>query len=345
MRRGIFGGLLTALAALTAAGSDIRILSDRVLPGPGAYALDVRFAKADAVYVTTIEDGVLEIDTAHVNQSKNVAYPRVEGERCFSCSELAASPRYVVTAFPAGGLSWKEISDSHGNPVPFDAIVDIDVRDDRLLLLGSRREGKAWAPDGAIAWMGTLSKRLADLHPVLTSGQGPAAMVMGRCGFINPGAIRFFPDGSYVIVPGVEPGVFLYSASGQLLYTWQTDRLRIFDRCEVPEEQRLLYMKDPEARMQWINRSRLVDEVLPLPEGPALIAREAKNGTTRWQMILLRKNLPPRTIDLPFVANTDAAYVRADVRGSQIVFLVRQSARWRNNGKPTPGRLILAEWK
>ncbi len=338
--------LLTAVSSAThsaAAAPHVRVISDRVLAGAAAKAIDVRWASAGSVYVTTLAAGVLEIDPQS-DKGQRIAFPTSRGN-CSTCAHLAASSRYIVTAFEAFALAWKQVGDAPIHNAPFDSIVDIDVRDDRLLLLGSRREEGKWAPDGAIAWAGTLSKDLLDLHPVLFSTMGAEAQILGDCNFTGFGAARYLRDGSFILLPGVEPGVFLYGADGKLEYTWQTDGLGFVDRCDLSHEDRLLYARDPEARYQWLSRRRIVNDILPLPEGPALVVREVDGGRTKWTILVLRRNARPVRVGLPFTSPTDVASMRADVRGNRIAFLIRTFGGWRRGFTAPAARLIIAEWQ
>ncbi len=321
----------------------LRIISDSPLAGKAAYALDLRWESPGILYMTSFEESVVKVRTEDLHVLKNV----VRGIRgqCLECSMLGLSTDYLVTAHTVAGVAWKQLTESSGHLLPFDMVVDIDVHGDKLLLLGSRRENGVWAPDGAIAWTGTLSSGLKDLHPVHFSSVGPDKKILGRCGFISHGAVRFFPDGSYVVVPGVEPGVFLYQKDGKLAHVWQTEPLNVFDECELSQPQQLLYMKDPEARMQWLKQKRVVDDVLAMPEGPALVVREVIDGITHWSMVVLHRDRPASVLRLPFTAPTDVASLRADLMEKEVAFLMNLSARWRNDGAPTAGRLILAEWQ
>src|SRR5437868_4516250 len=76
------------------------------------------------------------------------------------------------------------------------------------------------AGDGAIGWIGTLSTKLEDLKPILYPSSGSKACY--GCMFHSYGGVRFFPDGSLVFVPAIDPGVYLYGPDLKLAYTWQT---------------------------------------------------------------------------------------------------------------------------
>ena len=211
------------------------------------------------------------------------------------------------------------------------------------VILGSRTEKGKWAPDGAIAWAGSLGMGLRDLRPVLFSTQGPKAEVISRCGFLEPGALRFFADGSFFIVPGVEPGAYLYDRTGKLVHTWQTSGLGFVDRCDLSEKQVVTFSADPEQRARWRAGKVMIDDVLPTPDGPALLLHEYRDGTARWTMLVLRRNGKPQRIALPFSVPSDVASLRADIQGKRIVFLVRTFGSWRKNAQPQSARLIVAE--
>ena len=333
--------MVALFATSSVAAADIRVVSDHPLSNAAAKALDIRWASADAVLVTTMAAGVLQVDTRDPQHVVSFAFAPANGGGCWSCARLGISPQYIATAFDVGQIQWKSTDSPQIHPALFDAVIDLDVHDDRLLLLGSRREEGEWAPDGAIAWTGTFTKGLSDLHPVLLSSLGRKATVVAKCGFLNSGAARFFSDGSYVIVPGVEPGAFLYDSAGRLLYTWQTDGLGFLDRCDLKEDDVLLYSANPEARAQWLARRVLIDDVLPFPEGPALILREVKSGVTGWSILLLRRGAPAARIALPLTSPSDVAHLKADLRGNRIAFLIRTFGDWRGKSA-TPARLVIA---
>lgn len=324
-----------------ASAQSIRVLSDRVLAGDAATGLDIRWATDSSVYISSYFAGVLRVSTTSgVSTRAAFAQP---GRTCPSCANLGLSSSYMVTSFPVYELAWKRLDQPQIHRSMFDAIIDLDVHGNHLLMLGSRTEGEKWAPDGAIAWMGSLDRNLKDLRPGLYSSQGARAMTVARCGFLEPGAVRFFSDGSFVVVPGVEPDVYLYDRTGKLVHTWQTAGLKVFDRCELPEPQVNALSADPEQRARWRAKRAMIDDVLATPAGPALLVHEIRGGSAHWTMIILRRNGPPQKIALPFTSRSGVSSVRADVRGNRIAFLIRTSGEWRPNTKPTPARLIVAE--
>lgn len=333
--------LIAVLLAGNAGAQQIQVVSDRVLQGDAARALDVRWASDGSVYVSSYFSGVQQVNTAS-GKVAPAAFVQ-PGRNCPSCSRLGVSERYVVTAFPVYQLTWKEWKRSQINNYVFDAVVDLDVKGDRLLMLGSRTEGGRWAPDGAIAWIGSLDKQLKDLRPVLFSRRGSKAETISRCGFLEPGAVRFSSDGSFVIVPGVEPDIYLYDRTGKLVHTWQTSSLGFVDRCDLTEPQVHALSADPEQRARWRAARVMVDDVLHTSAGPALLLHEFRSGAARWTMVILQRNGPPRRIVLPFSIPSDVASLRADIRGNRIAFLIRTLGQWRPKATPAAARLIVAD--
>jgi len=332
--------LALVLFASTVHAQSVRVLSDRTLTGEAALVHDVRWASKDALYVTSYSSGVLQVgaDSGAV-QRVGFAEP---GRRCPSCVLLGVSDTHIVTSFPVYKLAWKQTTKPRIHTFVFDAVVDLDVHDDRLLILGSRTEDEKWAPDGAVAWVGSLQSDLKDLRPVLYSSRGPKEMTVARCGFLEPGAARFFEDGSYVVVPGFEPDAYLYDRTGKLIHTWQTAKLGFLDRCELPEPQVQALSADPEQRALWRSKRILIDDVLPTRAGPALLLHRVQKGVAHWTMLILHRDRPPSRIELPFTAPSDVASLRADIHGNRIAFLIRTFGEWRDT-KPAPSRLIIAE--
>jgi hypothetical protein len=254
---------------------------------------------------------------------------------------VAASREFLVVAAPVFSLRWKRPGGTSHN-LAFAAIVDVDVYRNRLLILGAQKdERERFAPDGAIAWLGSLDKGLSDLRAVHYSASGPGAKTMGACGPLDLGAVRFLGNGSFVIVPGVEPGAFLYDPAGKLVRTWDTTAIGLDDDCAgLSREQQLLLSAQPEPRYAWLNQRRLLDDVLPLPQGPGLIVRSVSQGRTRWQLKQLRRDGGIDTYDIPVPSHTALSHLHGDVRGGRIVFLLSEYGK---DGPTAPARLVLAE--
>jgi hypothetical protein len=257
---------------------------------------------------------------------------------------MALSSDYLATATPVAGIAWRPRgqAQSHSADLPPGAVRDIDVYKNRVAILGSWLEDRHWAGDGAIGWIGTLGTKLEDLRPILF----PASKDCYKCTFHDSGGVRFLPDGSLVFVPGFDPGVYLYGPDLKLAYTWQTDKLGVLDHCDLNHEEMLTYAANPAARIRWLAQNVTINDVLPMPEGPALLLRKVTDGTVHWTLLQLRKGKDSYRVELPFTSPSDAAGLRGDVQGNRLVFILRTLDEWRRrSGTTTPTRLILARWE
>ncbi len=107
------------------------------------------------------------------------------------------------------------------------------MHDHKVLLLGHQQlPDGSMSSEGEIAWLGSLADggdRLKTVlySPIKASKDAP----MGTCGWLAFGGVRFLTDGSFMVVPGVEPNAFLFSPEGQLRRTWDTNDLGIDTGC------------------------------------------------------------------------------------------------------------------
>src|SRR5436305_6560944 len=231
LRRGALLSLVVGASALALATSwaaapeperSLRILSDRPLPPALVSALDIRWASDHSVYMALAREGTVEasIDLDHLKITPMI--PKMgEPEGSFSLL-LAASSEYLVTSGPFW-ITWRSIASPTRAEDAFDSIHDLDVAGDRFVILASRRGEKGqFAPEGAIAWTGSLRRGLSDLRPVAYDATGPGARNLGACSNFHMGGVRFLGDGSFLVVPGVQPGILLYSPEGKLIHTWDS---------------------------------------------------------------------------------------------------------------------------
>jgi hypothetical protein len=219
-------------------------------------------------------------------------------------------------------------------------ILDLDVYGDMLAVLGARRDSDGrWAPEGGIAWVGSLSKGLKDLRPIHYSETGSGAKALDRCHFFNTGAIRFMRDGSLLVVPGVESGMYLYERSGKLLKTWDTQPLGFYDRCEFSEAESQAMALAPSAKWQYLNTRTVLDDVIPLAGGVGVFTRQFSNGKMHWTLSVVKDGRVEERIKLPFTGG-ERSFVRADVRGKQIALLLVEYA---TSKAPDGARLAIME--
>ncbi|NJL29998.1 MAG: hypothetical protein HC897_19950 [Thermoanaerobaculia bacterium] len=165
---------------------------------------------------------------------------------------------------------------------------------------------------------------------------------MGECGIFELGAARFLPDSSFVLIPGVEPGIFWYSKTGELQRTWESSALGLEDDCKPMFGLTETLAIDPRALNQWLGQRKIVDEILPLPDGPGVVIRERRGAEISWRMAMLRMDGQVSWLDLPFKGSSTWSHLKGDVRGNRIVFLVVEHGAGIDKPAAVP-RIVLAE--
>ncbi|HVG25067.1 MAG TPA: hypothetical protein VND45_12980 [Thermoanaerobaculia bacterium] len=311
------------------------------LSGDLAEALDVRWSSADEVVLAAAKNGVFRhnLTTGKTERILGSAAPR----GFFFSSRLGLSSSFVVPGSPFAALAWtRNAPGATLSPqFPFDMILDLDVYGDTLAVLGARRAADGrWAPEGGIAWIGSLEKGLKDLRPVHYSESGGGAKALDRCHFFNTGAIRFLRDGTLLVVPGVEPGMYLYEPGGKLLKTWDTQPLGFFDRCEFTEKQGHAMGAAPTATWQYLNARTVLDDVIPLPGGTiGLFTRRFTQGKMHFTLSVVNDGKVTQRIELP-LSGGERSFVRADVRAKKIALLLVEYATAKT---PDGARLAILE--
>lgn len=323
------------LAGPVAAAISFQTVSSTPLP-EGVIARDVRWAGPSEVYVSTGKRGVVR---TRVDSSTHGTPVMPGGDRGgFSISGLVAvGQSHVAVASPMGAFGWMPLA---GNARTLGqkallAVMDIDARGDSLAVLGADSGPvQGLARDGAIAWIGSLSKGMSDMRRLMKGRSNPGGKDMARCSILETGALRFMPDGSLIVVPGVEPGVYRYGPNGKLMQTWDTDPLGIVDDCWIADSELQLVARDFGRRIDWYASRVIVDEILPLPDGPALLLRRVEKGVTKWDVVTQPYRGKAQRVALPVTMPTPRGHVRGDVRGNQLVLLVFED--------PLPGQKPVA---
>ena len=255
-------------------------------------------------------------------------------------AHVAVSDAAVLSASYVFAMRWHARSgDERLQTIVLAAIHDVDLDGDRVLIVGWQRDQSGMPAEGAIAWIGSLSGGAETLRPILPFRSLTAISGCGMCGL---GVARFLGDGSFIVIPGAESGVYHFAKDGKLHRVWQSPDLGLDINCEFTEAQKTIINTQPLARQQWVNRRAMVDEIIDTPAGPALIVRKVSDGLTQWDMLLL--NGPsPKVQKLPFTSPSPWAHISAAWRGDRIAFLIGD--RLENQKDGAPARLILADWK
>lgn len=317
--------LLLSCSVISAAEatSAVNILAVRDLPLALNKVFDVRWADDESVYLGSSKRGVIKVQINSEQSQHKVVMPAGAGRPGWGYSRLGLSQLYMAGAATAFFVAWQELPQGPVKWEYFEVIADLDVFEDQLVLVGARKDDdQQYSPDGAIAWIGSLKRGLDDLRPVHFSIAGPGARPMDACGSFNLGKARFLQDGSFLILPGVEPGLYQYSDAGKLMRTWQTEELGVDAECGLSDKEMHHLSEDLTARAEWVNQRRTVDEILPLPEGPGLILRRTSDTATTWQLKVQGIDREVKVVDLPFSGPSPHWHLRADLRGQRIVFLL-----------------------
>ncbi len=294
-----------------------------------SWPTDIRWDDEGHVLVAANRNGTFRIPVAEGDHSPlERAYGPLPNMGVVDAQvHLGTSSEFLVTAAPAHVMSWIPRSIPDPKPISlefdFNTIMDLDVAGDRLLVIGLRKlEKGALAADGAIAWTAKLGKKLTQVHPVLFSISGPGAHDTDACAALQMGKVRFLQGGSFVVVPGGEPGIFVHDAAGKLVKTWQAETVGFDAGCPITEAEIYKYSADVHARYRWLSQRRALDEVLALPGGIGFVIRTRANGLTRWQLKVLSPEGKVTPYDIPVTSPSEYARLAGDVRGNRIAFLL-----------------------
>ena len=344
-------GLVAAAAAArlpsaAPAPSGLRILSDVALPPALVWASDVRWASERSVYVAAAREGTFEVSTDPSGPPTKELIPGAAKPGGFwGCHRIAASSHYLVAAGPALSLTWRRIDDPVRTDAAFEAIQAIDVHDGQLAVVGARRDSSGkFGPEGAIAWIGSLDKQLADLRPLLFDVAGAGVPTMNRCLGAELGATRFVADGSLLVLAGVQPGMSLYDRQGKLLRTWDTAAMGIDADCpSLSDAAGMRLARNAQERQLWLNQRRVVSTILPLPAGPGLVVRRVEKSRTRWDLKVIHGDGSVASFAVPIEGPSEFYALAGDVRAGKIVFLLREKVfRGGATSRPAPPHLIIA---
>lgn len=310
-------------AAKGAAPVRLRVVSDRPLVEPDLrWAQDVRWASDGAVWLAAARAGVFEVALAGDRAPRRVV---AAGGEAPDGSQLAASGGYLAAAAGFGAVSWTGLETGVERASPLATIVDFDVWRDQAIFLGARRDEEGrWAPEGAVLWAGSLARGLAELTPRMYSASATHADEVARCGILELGAVRFFDDGRYVVVPGFQPGAYLYDRGGRLLRAWETGPLGFYDECDHGWDTSDLLARDPDARRRWVHQRVVLDDVVDWHGEPALLLRHPRPGGTGWRLVVLGDAGPSEPVELPLRTGSTASHVRADRRGDRLALVVSE---------------------
>lgn len=315
--------------SIVAPSTAIAVLGERSLEGAPT---DLRW-DGESLLIADIERGLLR---ASWDTSEPAAVVEANEGRFHRWLRVASDGERRAGSFIAFGVWWSGPEAGAGEyAIEFPG--DIDLHGDRLLVVGLRRDEAGLASDGYIAWTARLGE---ELSPVLPAHDGPGAPSMVRCALLELPRVRFLPDGRFVIAAGTEPGVQLYSSQGRLEGAWEAVSLGIDPGCTMNEELAGRMGTDEEARIDWRNERRLVDEILPTSDGFALVVRYRDAGVTRWDLVQPDVDGEIRHRTLPWSHPSKWVHLVGDVTEEKAAFLITS----RGIGPDPESRLRVTTW-
>ena len=335
----------------------LRILARYPVAAAPSPPTDVRWASASSIFLARFTTGVSEVrlteglpEARPVLRSADVlgAKTRLADTRFFE--SLATSEGSVMTASLSRYRAWTSIAPTKDGTRSISrwtggVTTDLDVHRRSFVVLGeSGTHERPWK-DGAIAWLGSLDSGPQKLRPILYDAGGPDNPGLNRCQTLELGGVRFLADGSVVVAPGSEPGVHLYGPGGDLVRSWDTARLGLERiRCSALTDEEMSDLDlHPDRRLAWLNAHRIVDEILPLPQGPGLVLRwRGADGTVHWQLAVLGAT-GIATFDLPFTSDRPFDRLRGDVQDGRIVLLRSAHTSFLPAGRDAPGEVVVTE--
>jgi hypothetical protein len=325
-----------------------KVLSDQQVPPALVSPADVRWKDDSTILVVDRYRGVFELSIQTVAKDpKRVLESSLDRQKkgIWLPSRLAISSPHLAVASEIFQVSWvRRGFEAVIHQQLIESVTDIDLFEKDLAVLGLRRDGSGeLASDGAIAWIGRLEGSTVALKPVLYSSRGKGAPPMDRCFSLGLGAIRFLTNGSVVIVPGSEPGVFQIAPNGSLEQAWNTEDLRIYAHCDLTDAQVLHFSADLGTRLLWINSRRVVDEILEINKKPSLLVREIVDDRPTWKLAILEPSGIAILIPLPLSTGSERARIKADVRGNKVVLLVHDVFLMMGEAHRETPRLIVME--
>lgn len=354
-RRGILLSGAMLLAFLGAAPAEppapsLRILGRHTLPPGGSRYTDLRWATDNSVFVMRTYEGLEEIQVEPELKTLRQPVPSVKTLGGFDrMARLGVSDRYIAFASLGNIMAWRPRGSAAPGLVVFRrkeiAIADdIDLSGDRLLLLGTPYKTIPYTEAG-VAWVGTLGSDLKDWKPFLMAPDGPGgekAPALFNCGSLDLGAVRFLADGTILAVPGFLPGAYQFDAQGNPIRTWSQREIGLTTDCRGVSDEEGVQISG-KGRLSWLNQRKVLEDVVPFPEGPGLLIRSRRDdGKITWSLRILSSQ-GIATYLLPIVGSRPGDRLKADLRKGKIALLLHSDLIPNPAREDSYGELILAE--
>lgn len=311
----------------TDAPPELEVLARYRVPDMEDRILDVQWAGRDSIYLGLFETGVVEVDLEeglpvvdHVfGMRRDLPHLRMRSLRQFDLSE-----DWIVchcNVGPFGRFAWARRGSGGGLPVPTvqrgsAGAFDFALDGDRLVFWGWPNEEHHQQAEGGVLWRARVSKGLDSWEVLYEYDELAAEPDLTIENLAARGSVEFH-DGDVILAPNaprVLPTVMRFSYQGKLKETWTAEELWNDEEGEV--------LDDAEAHVwtrervggkdyaKFLSTRRVVDAVLSLPEGPAVVVREPAGGEARWRLAVLSPEV--RWYDIPVDHVSSVAQLGAD---------------------------------
>lgn len=281
---------------------------------------DARWAGPDSIFLATNKEGVMEVRLKEGLPQIRRALVRQRGWPPIMI--MAASKDWLLAADGGAVVAWAPVdavnpSDEIQVSTKDGIFHDLDVHGDQVVLLGFQDVATFLRSSGGVLWRADLSKGLDTWEALFESrAVGDDYNIFGDH-VLASGSVRFMRNGGFVVAPNFLPGVMLFSSTGKLKTTWSPKELW-GDGEETGWQEKGL--GEPASLGKYLAARRIIEEVLPLPEGAAIVVREPKGDGAKWRLGVLGPEV--QWYDIPVSGVSSVARLRGDADAKGRIVLV-----------------------
>ncbi len=334
MRTGPLGLLVLFYAALLGAAAPakeqggeaprLEVLGRYPVPEMDERIMDVQWAGKDSIYLGLFDRGVVEVELREgVPEIDHLFVTRPEPQPVGLpvIVRFGVSDDWIVAA--CNRFAWARRSSGGGSAVPsvqraINGSFDFAV-DGTTVVLWGRPDKTHWQEaKGGLLWRADLSRGLDTWEVLYENDEVAADPDLISENFAARGSVEILDDGDVVLAPNaprVLPTVLRFSSTGRLKETWTAEEIWNDGKGEILDDGKEAFWAEHrplsgEDFGWFLNTRRIVEAVLGLPEGPAIVVREPEGGRTRWRLAVLSPEV--RWYDIPVKNVSSAAQLRGD---------------------------------
>lgn len=302
---------------------ELEVLARYEVPERYDQITGVQWAGKDSVYLGLFDRGVVEVDLRdglpevdHLFGTRGEP-PHLGLEKIV---RFDVSDDWIVGLYDR--FAWAPQSSGGGPAVPMvqrtgSGAFTFAVDGDRIVLLGLPNIEHWKENAGGILWRADLSKGLDSWDVLYKNEEIATNPRLFNVTLATRGSVEFLDDGDVLLapnVPGILPTAMRFSYQGKLKETWNAEELwesrEEGDAVSGEEEAWTEGLVSGKTFGKFLSRRRLVDAILALPEGPALVVREPKGSEARWRLVVLSPEV--RWYDIPVTRISSVAQFRGD---------------------------------